>query len=159
MAKPVGRGIRNDDPFCSSDILKETLFYATKWFYVLYDIRPVLPGHILIIPKRHVVGITQLTRDESAGLHRLLKMLIPKMTRLYKSDGSYNIMLQTGAYSGMSIRHMHIHFIPRNRGDRYQIRNNTLYVDLERNRKGMGKKFVESEVKRLRKAFRYKAEL
>ena len=150
---------RNDDPFCSREILSETLFYGTKSFYVLYDIKPVVPGHVLIIPKRHVMGITELGQGEFRELHGLMRVLIPKMLRLYKSDGSYNIVLQTGRYSGMSIRHMHIHLVPRNRRDRYQIRNNRLYVDIERNRKGMGRKFVDSEVKRLRKAFRYKVVL
>lgn len=89
----------------------------TRFFIAKYDEYPVSPGHIIIIPKRHVEDYFLLTRYER---EELFNECIPQCHRLlevkYKPDG-YNIGINCGEAAGQSIMHCHIHIIPRYKGD------------------------------------------
>ena len=89
----------------------------TRFFIARYDEYPVSPGHIIIIPKRHVEDYFLLTRYER---EELFNECIPQCHRLlevkYKPDG-YNIGINCGEAAGQSIMHCHIHIIPRYKGD------------------------------------------
>ena len=89
----------------------------TRFFIAKYDEYPVSPGHILIIPKRHVEDYLLLTRYER---EELFNECIPQCHQLldakYKPDG-YNIGINCGEAAGQSIMHCHIHIIPRYKGD------------------------------------------
>jgi bis(5'-adenosyl)-triphosphatase len=143
-----------DDPFCNAEIVNSESVYTNRYFFVLYNIRPTVPGHVLLIPKRHVEHITELDSEEMRYMHAALKAVIPVLLKEYDADdSSYNLIIQAGKYSGMSIRHLHMHIIPRNKTDRYQKRNNALYTDIERSRKGLGKTHVKEQIARLKSVF------
>ena len=101
--------------FCN--IKKEDVILDTRFFIAKYDEYPVSPGHILIIPKRHVADYFLLTRYER---EELFNECIPRCYRLleeeYEPDG-YNIGINCGEAAGQSIMHCHIHIIPRYKGD------------------------------------------
>lgn len=142
------------DPFCSDMAMADTLICRTRHFNLLYDIRPVLPGHVLIVPIRHVAGFAELMPGEFEDLRKLLKRITAVMSREYASEGSYDVIAQVGEYSGGSIRHLHLHFVPRGRDDKYRMRDEALYENIECRTRCLGISFVRAEVKRLRKLFR-----
>ena len=81
-----------------------------------YDKYPVNRGHLLIIPKRHVEQYFDLTDQERMSIDQLLfegKKIIDEQ---YQPDG-YNIGINCGEAAGQTIFHVHIHLIPRFRGD------------------------------------------
>ena len=81
-----------------------------------YDKYPVNKGHLLIIPKRHVEQYFDLTEQERMSIDQLLfegKKIIDEQ---YQPDG-YNIGINCGEAAGQTIFHVHIHLIPRFRGD------------------------------------------
>ncbi len=57
--------------FCK-DSFREEAFYESEYFFGVFDSYPVLPGHGLVIPKRHVVSYRDLRADEWAQLHNSL---------------------------------------------------------------------------------------
>jgi diadenosine tetraphosphate (Ap4A) HIT family hydrolase len=143
----------HNDAFCNGKALK-TAFMETKQFMVIYDARPMLPGHSLIIPKRHILHITDLTNEEILELRVLLRKLIPRLLKSYNAD-SYNIAVNAGEHAGMAVKHLHFHILPRNAKDIYQGNINSFYSSLQLGRYKYIKD-VNNEVARLRRIFKYK---
>lgn len=145
-----------EDPFCTKASYSRTIFYESKHFMVLYDIKPVLRGHILFIPKRHVLDILELRNEEAGDMHRVFEKVIPKILSKYGATGnSYDITSQIGPYSGRSVAHLHIHMIPRRKEDEYQSDDRNIFEDIKFNRSSFTLKDVEAEVASLRKEFAY----
>lgn len=98
--------------FCNQEeiILKNELAWAR------YDKYPVSPGHLLIITKRHVADFFDTTIEERRALNDLLEECKKMLDREYRPDG-YNIGVNCGTAAGQTIMHLHIHLIPRFRGD------------------------------------------
>lgn len=101
-------------PFCNpapGDIVaKNNLCYAR------YDIHPVSPGHLLVIPFRHVGSYFDTTDEERMAIARLIDDCRGLTDRDRRPDG-YNIGVNVGEAAGQNVMHVHIHFIPRYRGD------------------------------------------
>lgn len=122
------------DIFCTNVIDRGT-FYMSKYTRAICDIAPVMPGHSLIIPLRHVMDITELTEEESQDLLRTVKKIKPAIIKLYGDESkSYDLTAQMGEYSGMSIKHLHFHLIPRKKTDPYQ-HGNSVFNAIERMKK------------------------
>lgn len=99
-------------PFCApADILVENLLA-----YALLDTSPVSPGHVLIIPVRHVAGFFDITLSELQAIWSLAleaKELISGRFR----PGGFNLGVNIDEAGGQTIGHAHLHLIPRYRGD------------------------------------------
>ena len=74
------------------------------------------PGHALIIPKRHVSNYFELTRDEVLEMQEMLWYVKKVIDERYHPDG-YNIGVNVNESAGQSIFHVHMHLIPRYKGD------------------------------------------
>jgi len=84
--------------------------------FAVIDHFPVNPGHALIIPKRHVTRLLDLSREEVCALHDLLNTVQRKLAMEHKPDG-FNIGVNEGEAAGQTIFHLHVHVIPRYAGD------------------------------------------
>jgi len=102
-------------PFCDL-ASKVELISETTTAVAFLDIFPVNPGHTLIVPKRHIANYFELTIHEQRALWLVVnrcKMLIQKR---FNPDG-FNVGINVGEIAGQSIFHVHIHLIPRYKGD------------------------------------------
>ena len=90
---------------------EDELCYAAK------DSFPVTEFHTLIIPKRHVASYFDLNLSEVSAMHEMLVEM--KRTIETKDDSvtGFNIGVNSGKDAGQSIFHVHIHLIPRRKGD------------------------------------------
>ena len=84
--------------------------------YSALDTYAVSPGHTLVIPKRHVASFFDLTQDEVAACMHLINEEKKRIDGKFNPDG-YNIGVNVGPAAGQSIFHVHIHIIPRYKGD------------------------------------------
>ena len=82
-----------------------------------YDKYPVSRYHTLIIPKRHVADYFELTPEEIAAMHALLLRQKTRLQALDPAITGFNIGINVGADAGQSIFHVHMHLIPRRKGD------------------------------------------
>lgn len=101
-------------PFCTipnSDVVGENSFYS-----VIRDRYPVSVGHSLIIPKRHLASLFELTTEEFNALHGVLHKTRQQLDIGYQPTG-YNIGINVGEAAGQTVFHLHIHVIPRYTGD------------------------------------------
>ena len=85
--------------------------------YAAKDSFPVTEFHTLIIPKRHVADYFDLNSSEVSALHDMLMEM--KRTIEAKDDlvTGFNIGVNAGKDAGQSIFHVHVHLIPRRKGD------------------------------------------
>lgn len=99
-------------PFCRP----EDILFENDLAYAKPDKFPVNPGHLLIISKRHVADFFLTTDQEKAALLSLLDQAKHRLDRKH-APAAYNIGINVGEVAGQTIPHVHLHLIPRYRGD------------------------------------------
>ena len=80
------------------------------------DIGPLAVGHLLLIPRAHHAGLTDLPPDAAAELARE----VPRLSRaLLEVTGApaFNLLVNQGREAGQEVPHLHLHLIPRVAGD------------------------------------------
>jgi len=100
--------------FCAPE--PEEIVLENRLAYARYDKHPVSPGHLLIIPKRHFRSVFEATEPEISALWDLIREARTCLDEDVAPDG-YNIGINDGATAGQTIMHLHIHLIPRYKGD------------------------------------------
>ena len=98
--------------FCNADdyILENDLALGR------YDGFPVSKGHMEFVTKRHVPTFFETTAQERVAIFELVEKAKKMLDKKYHPDG-YNIGMNCGEAGGQSIMHVHVHLIPRYRGD------------------------------------------
>lgn len=99
------------NPILSEIVLDDVLVYARK------DKYPVTSMHTLIIPKRHVESYFLLDDPEINAVHKILRVVKESIEMEDESVSAFNIGINSGEDAGQSISHLHIHLIPRRKGD------------------------------------------
>lgn len=104
-----------DCPFCRQ---MDTVSFiaADETGIAFYDKYPVAKGHALIIPRRHVADYFDLTQTEQDSLWQLVNEVKVILEQKFHPDG-YNIGVNIGEAAGQSVFHVHLHIIPRYKGD------------------------------------------
>jgi len=99
-------------PFCdhSPSFLESDVALAR------FDNYPVSPGHALVTSKRHISSYFEATSDEVSGLWQLVGEVKQYLDSKHQPTG-YNIGINVGLDAGQTVMHMHIHIIPRYKGD------------------------------------------
>jgi diadenosine tetraphosphate (Ap4A) HIT family hydrolase len=105
----------SDCVFCNLDKEKE-LITETATAVAFLDSFPVNPGHTLIVPKRHVADYFELTIHEQRALWLVVNRCKALIQKRFNPDG-FNVGINVGETAGQSIFHVHIHLIPRYKGD------------------------------------------
>jgi ATP adenylyltransferase len=107
--------------FCN--ILKEKkdkknfIIRRTKHAFSVLNIYPYNNGHMMIIPRRHVPDLGDLSREERNDLFDLLQETKDLLGKTMHADG-YNIGINLGGTAGAGFpKHVHIHLVPRWKGD------------------------------------------
>jgi len=99
-------------PFCNPS--PEDIVLANSLCYARYDKFPVNPGHLLLIPFRHVAGFFEATDEEQAALLALVREAKDFLDGRFLPAG-YNVGVNVGEIAGQTV--MHLHVIPRYAGD------------------------------------------
>lgn len=100
------------------------VFYTTPFSFALVNLKPLLPGHVLVSPLRSVSRLTDLSSEEIGDLFTTVQKVQRMLACNYFSDsntgkggrpedGSFNIAVQDGEDAGQSVPHVHCHIIPR----------------------------------------------
>ena len=85
--------------------------------FALLNLYPYNPGHLMIVPYRHLADVTQLTPDELAELTAALQQMVRGLDAVYQPQG-YNVGMNLGRVAGAGIAdHVHLHLVPRWNGD------------------------------------------
>lgn len=84
--------------------------------FAILDAFPVSPGHALIVTRRVVETWFDATREEQISILDLIDDVKRLLDERHRPDG-YNIGLNAGPAAGQTVMHLHVHVIPRYRGD------------------------------------------
>ena len=118
----VRRSSRTDDgcPFCrlpaAGDDEEALIVARSERSYVLLNNAPYNPGHVMIIPSRHVTDVRSLSDEEILDRERLVQRTIDAIDNTMEPDG-FNTGANLGGAGGGSIPHLHTHVVPRWQGD------------------------------------------
>ena len=88
----------------------------TKLSFAFPDSFPVSKGHALVIPRRHVASIWEMTKEEYGDAFDLVRQVKDILQEKFEPQG-FNIGVNCGVVAGQSVFHAHIHVIPRYAGD------------------------------------------
>ena len=102
-------------------VLADDLTIAIK------DAFPVSPGHSLIIPKRHIGSFFEITPDEQKAMFNMVWRMKGLVHTEFQPDG-YNIGINDGEAAGQTVMHLHLHLIPRYRGDHSDPRGGIRWI-------------------------------
>lgn len=102
-------------PLCDALSTRAALA-SNEWAVAFLDAFPVSPGHALLVSRRHVAGLFDLSPDEQAGLWALLGPTRDALLGDHAPTG-FNVGVNVGAVAGQTVAHVHVHLIPRYDGD------------------------------------------
>jgi diadenosine tetraphosphate (Ap4A) HIT family hydrolase len=112
-------------PFCT--LPPERIIDSNDLGVSIRDGFPVSPGHTLVIPKRHIGSWFAISNEEQLALLDLLGRAKATLQEEFNPDG-YNIGINDGPIAGQTVPHLHLHLIPRYKGDQEDPRGGVRWV-------------------------------
>lgn len=102
--------------FCKWKNEKEKIILENDYVFARFDEFPVNKGHMLFMTKRHVKDFFETSLEEKNAIFELIEKAKEIIDKEYHPDG-YNIGMNCGKAAGQSVMHIHVHLIPRYKGD------------------------------------------
>lgn len=87
------------------------IVYQDEDVVAFEDINPQAPHHILLIPRRHIASIADLTEEDGPLLARLFMVAAKLAHQLGLDERGYRIVTNTGPDAGQSVFHLHFHLL------------------------------------------------
>jgi len=84
--------------------------YEDDETFVFEDINPQAPTHVLIIPKKHIVGVRE-AKAEDAPIIGKLHLVAAKIARDRQIENGYRTVFNVGPGAGQSVFHLHLHLL------------------------------------------------
>ncbi|EME28068.1 bis(5'-adenosyl)-triphosphatase [Galdieria sulphuraria] len=133
-------------------LLKKSVevFYVSKLSYGIVNLKPIVPGHVLVIPKRVVKRFKELDLNEVYDLWHSAQLIGGRLEQYYHVQ-AMTYCVQDGEAAGQTVPHVHVHVIPRRAGD--FERNDQVYEMLEASSSylhGSRKWEIDTEERRVR---------
>jgi histidine triad (HIT) family protein len=91
------------------------------------DIRPINPGHLLVVPRVHAVVLPELDRDSATRLFIVAQHLDAALRESGIKCEGVNLFLADGKAAGQEVMHVHLYIIPRYVGDGHHLRFSPSY--------------------------------
>jgi len=98
-------------PFCDRKVLDNQKYFEDSNVIGLYTNKPLIKGHCLIIPKRHVERFEDLNDLEQVEMLKLVKKTHLAAKKSLNVE-NYFLLQKNGRSAGQSVPHVHIHYIP-----------------------------------------------
>ncbi len=103
--------------FCHrEDTDRHQVFAENDLAYARWDNYPVSVGHAEVVPKEHIDSFFDLNNNQLVALYSLLKTARAIIIEKHHPDG-FNVGLNNDEMAGRTIPHLHLHLIPRYKGD------------------------------------------
>ena len=97
--------------FCYPRI-ENYVFAQDACFLAAYNIAPILPGHVLIVPRRHLESVIEFNKSEIGGFFTFAQSVTQFVMTNFQATG-FDWTIQEGEEAGQSVPHVHLHVIPR----------------------------------------------
>jgi histidine triad (HIT) family protein len=84
------------------------------------DINPASRGHMLIVPKKHIENIFEISEDDLSAVMNAVKRCAQAVRQALKAEG-ITVLQLNGKASDQIIPHLHVHIMPRWHNDRLSV--------------------------------------
>ncbi|MDM8541122.1 HIT domain-containing protein [Desulfococcaceae bacterium HSG9] len=103
----------NDCLFCniSKGQTPTEFLFENDTLVVFKDINPHAPVHLLIVPKKHIRGINDLTDDDHSILSEMIMVARDMAAEVGVSQSGYKLLFNVEKGGGQVIFHLHLHLI------------------------------------------------
>jgi bis(5'-adenosyl)-triphosphatase len=102
-------------PFCNASV-RNSVFLEQGNYLALYNIAPVLPGHSLVIPKEHITSLMDMNTQELSRFFDTARVALRILMKAFNTE-AFDLSLQEKPEAGQTIEHLHLHLVPRMKGD------------------------------------------
>lgn len=121
--------------------VEKQVFLRTTLSCCLVNLKPIVPGHVLVIPRRVVSRFSELSAAEVGDLYTTVQRVARVLnTRCYQEMTATTVSMQDGVHAGQTVPHVHVHVLPRGRGDMEALgrRNDDVYRLLDDHSEHLG---------------------
>ena len=87
------------------------IIYKDEDFVAFEDIKPKAPIHILIVPKKHIISINHLNREDKDLMGRLFLLVKDVAEKVGIKEKGYKLVFNVGRGGGQVIDHLHLHIL------------------------------------------------
>lgn len=98
-----------------------SLVHEDETAVVFMALHPIVPGHLLVVPRRHVVGLEDIDAATSAHVWSVGHEMARALRRSSIRSEGINMFVSDGAVAFQTVFHFHLHVIPRYAGDGWTI--------------------------------------
>lgn len=122
----------NDCLFCkiARKEIPATVIHENDRTLCFLDIKPVNPGHVLVVPKKHFDDYASTSEEALREMAVIAKRLGKAVMSALGAPG-FNIAVNNGRVAGQLVDHVHLHVIPRFEGDGYELWHGEAYKEGE----------------------------
>ena len=85
--------------------------YEDESVYAFYDISPMAPVHVLIIPKEHIPSVNGITPENSGVVAHIFEVAAQLAKELGIAEDGYRVVSNCGANAGQTVFHLHFHLL------------------------------------------------
>lgn len=144
-------------PFCDTANLSLRKFYENDLFVAIYNLRPFVEGHSLIMPKRHVKSLLELTEKEKNGIMSFIDRVI-FIALKYGGAYQFDLISQEGQAAGQSVDHAHFHVLPRKANDSIAQSKKEWLEEFNKNENDVRRNLTREETEKIVKKLRWIAQ-
>lgn len=102
--------------YFATHLITPQVFHQTPLTMAFTNLKPLIPGHTLVSPRRPAARLRDLSPPEISDLFNTAAKVGRMLERVFDSHG-LNVAVQDGAAAGQTVPHVHCHVIPRKNGD------------------------------------------
>jgi diadenosine tetraphosphate (Ap4A) HIT family hydrolase len=95
--------------------------YADDRVVAFLDIAPITPGHLLVVPRAHATGLADLDPDLGGHVFRVAQRMAAGLRGSGLRCDGVNLFLADGSAAFQEVFHVHLHVLPRWRGDGFKL--------------------------------------
>jgi histidine triad (HIT) family protein len=91
--------------------VKANVVYQNDQIVAFKDINPKAPVHVLIIPRKHIVGVLDVAVADGALIAEIFQVAARLARELRIADSGFRVVVNSGPDSGQSVFHLHYHLL------------------------------------------------
>lgn len=99
--------------FCGiiSGEIQSEILYQDEQAVAFRDVNPKAPVHVLVVPRKHIESVAELTEDEAPILGHLVAVANRLAREAGISEKGYRLVVNCGPHGGQVVPHLHLHLL------------------------------------------------
>ena len=87
------------------------IVYEDESILAFKDIHPMAPVHILVIPKKHILNVNDITEQDEAMIGKIFSVVKKLAAEMGVAETGFRVVTNSGSDGGQEVDHLHFHLI------------------------------------------------